>query len=312
MITQQNLNYLDYKVSLSVPPKRLEYLLQTQDGKTNILPKRSIALIKAPPKQGKTQLAKILMSCVLNGDNPLFFSNQPDFSVLYVDTEQDAYHSYLLGVQVCGMAQLPVDSERFEIFNLSEVSRESRLNIFEALLLHHSPSLVVLDGVVDLCRNFNDQAESQSLVDRLNQLAKRYDCCILSVIHTNKGDDNSRGHLGAFYEQKATDVFAVKKTDQSTFSVTEPVSRHLGVDEFLFYISSVGTPDIIDNVDYRKMFTKYLAGGKQMTNKELVECVMIGEQKCKRTVDRYISDAVKFNVLGGGGGKGKPYFLTRQ
>ena len=49
-----------------------------------------------------------------------------------------------------------------------------------------------------------------------------------------------------------------------------------------------------------------------MTNKELVECVMIGEKKSERTVLRYIRDAVKYNVLGRGGGKGKPYFLTRQ
>ena len=65
--------------------------------------------------------------------------------------------------------------------------------------------MVVLDGVRDLMADINDGVNAQAIVEKLMRLAQDTNCCIVCVLHQNKGneDRNPRGWIGTELMNKA-------------------------------------------------------------------------------------------------------------
>lgn len=56
--------------------------------------------------------------------------------------------------------------------------------------------LLIIDGIRDLMYDINSPSESTDLINLLMRWSSGYDLHIHTVLHLNKGDDNTRGHIG--------------------------------------------------------------------------------------------------------------------
>lgn len=192
------------------------------------LPLGDIVLFAGRPKSGKTSAMMVLAASVL-GCKDFGLAKGPGNSdtakVLWYDTEQSLYNASRVGRIVCKMAGLPKNSKRFRANSLRGASLKEMVNSIISGVNKYVPDLVVIDGVADLIENFNDVSESSNIVKKLLEITSNYNCTVVTLLHTNKENDNPKGHLGSLLMQKASDVLYVNKS-KGIFSIKESISRN--------------------------------------------------------------------------------------
>lgn len=207
-----------------------------------------IHTIGAKQKGGKTSLVTILIAAILGGQWNRVKCLVQDMSVLYVDTEMKQVDTQHLGAKAAAMAGVEVSAlnDRIHLVNFRPLTpAEMELGILY-FIKKYRPQLVIIDGIVDLCANFNDVEASQELVlNYLMKTAEEYGCAFINILHTNKTDGYTelRGHLGAFFEQKGVTVIKCEKDDGSNIvTVKFPTHRYAPVPEFHFSYDENGVP----------------------------------------------------------------------
>lgn len=72
---------------------------------------------------------------------------------------------------------------------------------------------IIIDGVGDFVSDVNDPVECNALTAELQDLAIRYDCPVVAVLHENptQKSGKARGHLGSQLERKAETVLRLKR-----------------------------------------------------------------------------------------------------
>ena len=103
------------------------------------------------------------------------------------------------------LAGLPTDREndRIEFFVLREYTPDQRRDIIRwALHEEQNIGLVIIDGIRDLIHDINSPSESLDIINELMRWSSYYELHIHTVLHLNKGDDNTRGHIGSEPEQQ--------------------------------------------------------------------------------------------------------------
>jgi hypothetical protein len=70
--------------------------------------------------------------------------------------------------------------------------------------------MVVIDGIADLVRCANDEAESVGVIDELYRLAGIYKTCIVCVLHFVPNGMKLRGHLGSELQRKAAAILSIE------------------------------------------------------------------------------------------------------
>ena len=74
--------------------------------------------------------------------------------------------------------------------------------------------LLIIDGIRDLMYDINSPSESTDLINLLMRWSSGYNLHIHTVLHLNKGDDNTRGHIGTELNNKAETVLQITKSTQ--------------------------------------------------------------------------------------------------
>lgn len=232
-----------FKVDLKVDYEKDDTLI-TING-IEAISRKDIVCIKAKQKSGKTHFNAILIASILRGKWHEVECVEKGLKVIYIDTEQkkrDTQQIMRKAMRMAGLA--PVNDDQLQVFNLRDITstEECRKYVKLAIALLH-PDVVIIDGVVDLINDFNDVTDSQELVRELMKMADDGDCCIVTVLHTNKSadDHNMRGHLGTILAQKSNVVFECRKDPKS--NIVEVVctdSRHAPIPEFYFAFDGNG------------------------------------------------------------------------
>ncbi|GHT35297.1 hypothetical protein FACS189434_12900 [Bacteroidia bacterium] len=81
--------------------------------------------------------------------------------------------------------------------------------------------MVVIDGIADLVRCANDEAESVGVIDELYRLAGIYKTCIVCVLHFIPNGMKLRGHLGSELQRKAAAILSIEKDENPQISVVK-------------------------------------------------------------------------------------------
>ena len=126
----------------------------------------------------------------------------------------------------------------FDIFNVRSLHYEERMRLFLTAVRKYRPQLVVLDGVRDLLADINDGIRAQEVVEELMKLAQETDCCMVCVLHQNKGaeDRNPRGWIGTELMNKAFEVYACEKLKpENIFMVEQTHTRKYDLGELMFF-----------------------------------------------------------------------------
>lgn len=213
----------------------------------------NISLFMGKAKQGKTFAISMVMAAAETGEWLMdkIKVNLPENkkTVLYIDTEQSKYHEQRVLKRILKLAGRN-DAVNLIALNLRKYGPAERLEIVEHAIYNvENLGLVIIDGVRDLINSINDEVESSMIVSKLLKWSEEENCHICAVLHTNKGDNNARGHLGTELTNKSESVISVQKDadDKDSIVVKPEYCRNREFEPFSFNIDEFGIPVISES-----------------------------------------------------------------
>ena len=253
---------IDINEKIDYPPVCLSYgekVLKSDKG-DNIVPIAlgtygNLSVITAPPKTKKTFFVSLLASAYLSGTNIYggdIKGHRASGELIHIDTEQGAWHCSKVFRRPLDMdSNIPKD--KYHTFALRTIGYKERLEFIEYYLKENikEPSLLIVDGVADLCADVNNIEQSNHLVSALMRLSQQQNVHIICVIHQNYGSQKlGTGHLGSALEKKAETVIALEANTVNKEWVTVKCGRSRGYcfDTFSFEVNEKGLPTIVDDL----------------------------------------------------------------
>ena len=211
-------------------------------------------------KSKKTFNISAIVAAALKNDEVLKYSAclPPNKrKILYVDTEQSKYHCHKVMERILRLAGLPTDKDRedFVFIVLREQTPDKRKQII-GYMLENMPDvgLLIIDGIRDLMYDINSPSESTDLINLLMRWSSGYNLHIHTVLHLNKGDDNTRGHIGTELNNKAETVLQITKSQQDG-NISEVKAMHIRdreFDPFAFRINDSALPEVVDGYVFKQ------------------------------------------------------------
>lgn len=165
---------------------------------------------------GKTAFMSQIMAAILSGR---FGGMQCEIreelpTVLYIDTEQSIDDTIAIKNRVCTLAGIPYNepTDRFKVARLRDtVKAEDRYKQILQLMWDIRPSVVFIDGLLDIVNDYNDQKECSDIIRELMAYSTETNMSMWCVLHENPMTDKLVGSLGSIAERKVTEVFIIRK-----------------------------------------------------------------------------------------------------
>ena len=181
--------------------------------------------------------------------------NTTEKAVLLYDTEQSETQLYKNISGILKRAKLNVMPDCFKAYCLTSMSRKERMQaIVQSMDKFYYQfggiQMVVIDGIADLVRCANDEAESIAVIDELYRLAGIYKTCIICVLHFIPNGMKLRGHLGSELQRKAAAILSIERDENPQISVVKALKVRDG--------SPLDVPLIQFSWDKEKMMHTYL------------------------------------------------------
>ena len=201
-------------------------------------PRRELVAVTGKAKSGKTFVTSMLIACCVIRDVLSFHrSGETPLKILWYDTEQsDESTQDILKNRIRMMTQ--DNLQGIEVFNVRSVSWKDRRQLLLEAVNHYGPDLVIVDGIRDLVNDINDGVLAQEVMEELMHLADEKKCCIVCILHQNKGseDHNLRGWIGTELMNKAFEVYACEKLmPQRIFKVEQTLTRKYDIEQTLYF-----------------------------------------------------------------------------
>lgn len=253
----------------------------------------NISTIGGAAKSCKTFLVCLLTACMLD--------HNMQARVLVVDTEMARHSTLKTARRIHRLAGWDprLNNNRLKVFSLREYSAAERTAIFTQIVEKWQPSLVFLDGVRDLVRDFNSADESSETVNLLMRLTTLHNCHICSVLHENKVGGQLRGHLGTEIVNKSETVLGISRS--GGVSTVRPLfTRNRPFDEFHFLINDKGLPEMCGKNDVKtktdsvlyEHFERIFSTVKSLSYADLRNRLMKCQSISARTAERKIKEAI--------------------
>ena len=136
--------------------------------------------------------------------------------VAYFDTESSQYDFFRQMGRIKLMAQLKSYPLTLDAFSM----RQDGPSKIRALIRHYletTPkcSIVIVDGFLDLCLNYNDEVESRKLVNWFKFITTKYNILLIGVLHLSKGNSETLGHLGSNCDRWAQSTLTIEKNREA-------------------------------------------------------------------------------------------------
>ena len=154
--------------------------------------------------------------------------------IFYFDTEQSRFHCHGVLERILRLAGRDIehDCDQIKFIGLREYTPSLRLALIDyALRTSEGYGLVIIDGIRDLMYDINNAKEATDVMTMLMAWTSRYNLHIHCVLHLNKNDNNTRGHIGTELENKAETVLVLSKNKQDA-NISEVRPMHMRDKEF--------------------------------------------------------------------------------
>ena len=199
--------------------------------------------------------------------------------ILYIDTEQSPFHCKIVLERIFKLACLPLDMhpDTLEFLSLRRHSPNVRVNIVEEAIYNTNDlGLVIIDGIRDLAYDINSSSEATELISKLMKWTDERNLHIHTVLHQNKGDNNSRGHIGTELNNKAKTILQIAKeiTDPDISIVSAVHIRTREFEKFAFRINDMGLPELIDDYENKEIRSKKGVGFIEILEKSHREALL--------------------------------------
>lgn len=234
-------------------------VLKTLQGET-ICSFGNFVLLYGKAKVRKTFLVNMLIASCLS-EKPIHnlenFLPMDKRDVLYFDTEQSPNHILKAVKRVC--AQIGKDKpENLFTYSIKSLETQKRIEFIKKLIYsNNNLGIVVIDGIRDLVTNINDPSEATKIATYLMRWISERNISIITVLHSNKGDNNARGHLGTELINKAENVLLVTvDPNNKDISICKPEqSRNIPFKAFSYSVDHLGLPFVCSSMKSKKTKT---------------------------------------------------------
>jgi len=177
-------------------------------------------------KTGKSSIATCAASCFITGgtNTSLKFDaeNPTGRNLIYIDTEQSKYENWWSCNQMLWQQGLAQNRPNFHAFRITELELTKKIQFLDyAVNKVGNVACVLLDGIVDLCQDYNDQKESRALVEWIRRIASINNFLLINVLHNARSTGKARGHLGTELLNKGKCNINVTKDKEMGYSTLE-------------------------------------------------------------------------------------------
>lgn len=252
---------IDTSEVLDYPPTALSFgqkTIQTNKGLQTIpIPigtYGNFSFVQAPPKAKKTFFISLLASVYLSGSNNFggnISGHRDDRCLIHFDTEQGHWHSQRVFKRVVDMANIS-EVSCYQTYALRTINYKQRIEFIEYILKENENKngLVIIDGIADMVSDVNNLEESNLCVQKVMEWSAKFNCHIVTVIHSNFGSDKPTGHLGSFLEKKAETQIQLEANNVNKEWITVSCKRSRGYsfETFSFSINDYGYPFVVGDV----------------------------------------------------------------
>lgn len=226
------------EVNLNNPPPAAQVIVSVND--VPLGTQGNLLCITGGEGTGKSNyVAALIAGTIGNTENYIdtlgltVIENQSGKAVLFYDTEQSEtqlYKNINNLLRRAGRKDMP---DYFHAYCLTGISRKERLQtIIQSMdryyYQHKGIRLIVIDGIADLIKCANDEAESIAVVEELYRLAGIYNTCIVTVLHFIPNGLKLRGHLGSELQRKAASILSVERDNDPAISVVKALKVREG------------------------------------------------------------------------------------
>ena len=134
----------------------------------------------------------------------------------------------------------------YHTFGLRTVGFKQRVQFIEYYLKEKiekgNVGLVVIDGIADLVSDVNNLEQSNQVSQKLMEWSQKFNCHIITVIHSNFGSDKPTGHLGSFLEKKTETQIQLETNTVNKDWITVKCKRSRGYafETFSFKVNDIG------------------------------------------------------------------------
>ena len=213
-------------------------------------------IVSGKSGHGKTAFMSQIIATILKGSfgGMTFCLEQATKPiVLYVDTEQGKDDTIAIKNRVCTLAGIDysVRSDVFYVARLRDTTRaEDRYKQILQLVWDIRPTVLFIDGLLDIVEDYNDQKECTPIIRELMVVATYYNISTWCVLHENPTSDKMVGSLGSIAQRKVTEVFIIRKHKRDKennpkymtfpkifFSVEQAKARGKDQDDWYFEIT---------------------------------------------------------------------------
>lgn len=141
----------------------------------------------------------------------------------YFDTEMSSFDFYRQIDKIVSLADKRSLPPTFDAYSLREDMPGSILIMIEQYLINNPDcSCVIVDGLLDLCLDYNDPKETRLVTNWLKRITKQYDILLLGVLHLGKGQGETLGHLGSNTDRWSQSTMIVEKNKEHNQFVLKP------------------------------------------------------------------------------------------
>lgn len=216
----EKINQRKYNPNYTPPEEQIILQIQNQ----NIGSIQNFVVLSGLPKSGKSTFTTSIMASYIKKENIwgielIPISDRP--KVCWFDTESSEYDWYRhveRMKQISNVDNIPVT---FDMFNTRKDSPEDTKLMIESYLYHNKDcSVIIVDGLLDLCMNYNDEVECRTLVNWMKRITTVYNILFITILHVGKKDGNTLGHLGSNTDRWAQSTLEVKKDADGTYELS--------------------------------------------------------------------------------------------
>lgn len=311
-----------YLVNLSEGSQDLPYLLYYKG--VGMFPRGNIQTLLGERKSGKTTVARMFIAAMFKG-RYLDFKTEDGagLKILIADTEQAPYNveQNTRRIHIAAGLNPYRNNPDLLVLQLRPYDKAERLRIVCEEVGRFCPDFVLLDGVVDVCQDFNDAKESGKTITALLKLSADCDCAILCVMHFNKDGETARGHLGAELQNKSTECYEVKRNGSRT-EVKPMYCRDKEIPPFAFEVDADGDNEQItlfsctpctkedkEKADLCDLMRQVFDKGEPMRSTDVTNEIIRIKHVEKRAAIGMLSRAAQLGIVSKGERKRDPYTL---
>lgn len=264
---------------------------------TGIISRENIAVLTGRPKTCKTTFLTAIIASCLSGKEILSIKSSPYVSVLLIDTEQSAFHLSRQCDRVFRLGGLEkAKRQDFTVLGLRPYEPTERFRLITEAVDAKKPDLIIIDGAADLLEDTNNLENSEKLVSNLLTMASKYNCGLITIVHSNPFSDKVRGHLGSCLERKAESIILLDRPGMDGIIKLKPKeTRNKPFEPFCLAIGDNGDPELVASDNGPQTAEDWLLylmePRKEYRNRDLVD--LVGHEFSKSAIQGAISSALQ-------------------